>query len=53
MGDNYPAAESSTARTMAIYRGSTEVTEFEADDTLTVELSSTGGQFLFEISGGT
>ena len=45
---------SSTARTMAIYRGSTEVTDltFTANDTLTVELSSTSGQYVFEISGG-
>ena len=55
MGDNYPVAESSTDRTITIYNAGTAVKDgsFTASDTLTVELSSTSGQYVFEISGGT
>eukprot|EP00620_Florenciella_sp_RCC1587_P018344 CAMPEP_0182577670 /NCGR_PEP_ID=MMETSP1324-20130603/38513_1 /TAXON_ID=236786 /ORGANISM="Florenciella sp., Strain RCC1587" /LENGTH=427 /DNA_ID=CAMNT_0024793525 /DNA_START=60 /DNA_END=1343 /DNA_ORIENTATION=+ len=55
MGDSYPPSETSTDRTISLYRSGAEVADglFMADDTLTVELSSTSNQYMFEIEGGT
>ena len=52
---NGPPSETSTDRTISLYRSGAELTDgsFTADDTLTVELSSTSNQYMFEIEGGT